>query len=232
MYAGTTRFLRVMAACLAASWFVHTAGADLLEVTVKRKEPVITKQVFDPKRPSPKMPRLTPPESGVCDFDFEIDTGLGYSISPSDSTTVKITIDAVDIITSLVVRIWTARGSPPKLQAHEQGHQALCEYYYQNADLIARKAAEPLIGRSFVGSGGNRKAAEDNAVQQALALIASEYMDNTRVRCSAAQQRYDRLTRHGLATLDEKEAIAQVVQEDPEPPRESRPAAAKPAPAR
>lgn len=196
--------------------------ASLPEVKVTRKEPTVSRQTFDPRRPSPKMPKLTPPESGVCDFDFTISPKLGYTVSNNRGTVVEIIVDEWDIETTLDVRIWTARGSPAKLLAHEDGHRLICEYYYQNADFIAREVAEPLIGRTFTGRGANRQAAEADATRQAIAALSDEYMNRTRVRASAAQRRYDRLTAHGTRPIGEAEAIAQIVREDPEPSRASR----------
>jgi hypothetical protein len=192
------------------------------EVKVTRKDPTVSRQTFDPRRPSPKMPKLNPPESGVCDFDFTISPKLGYTISNNRGTVVEIIVDEWDIETTLDVRIWTARGSPAKLLAHEDGHRIICEYYYQNADFIAREVAEPLIGRTFTGRGANRQAAEADATRQAIAALSDEYMNRTRVRASAAQRRYDRLTAHGTRPIGEAEAIAQIVKEDPEPSRASR----------
>jgi protein disulfide-isomerase len=206
----------------------------MAEVTVKREAPKVTRQVFDPKRPSPKMPKLTPPESGVCDFDFVIDTGVSYSIGAATADSLEITVDELDLVTSLEVRIWTAQGTPPKLLAHEEGHREICEYYYQNADIVARAVAEPLIGRTYVGKGPNRKAAESDAVKQITTAISDAYMARTRMRCSAAQKRYDALTKHGLTPLPEAEAIATILKVDPEPSREAllaQLAAAAPAPA-
>src|SRR5690606_32643719 len=112
------------------------------------------------------------------------------------------------------------------LLAHENGHSAICEYYYQNADFVAQEVAEPLLGRTFTGRGASRKAAEAAATQQAITALVNEYMNRTRVRASAASRRYDRLTAHGTRPISEGDAIAQVVKEDPEPSRASRLAAA------
>jgi len=202
------------------------AGAARPEVTVKREEPKVSRQTFDPRRPPANMPKLTPPESGVCDFDFTIKVGISHSVSNQQGNTVEIMVDEIDLVTTLDVRIWTARGSPPKLLAHEDGHRLICEYYYQNADFIAREVAEPMIGRTFTAQGANRQAAISTAVSTAIKTISDEYMNRTRVRASAAQRRYDRLTAHGTRPIGEAEAIAQIVKEDAEPSRESRIAAA------
>lgn len=211
--------LLLFAALAPCAIAVQAASPD---VTVTRLEPNVSRQTFDPKRPSPKMPKLNPPESGICDFDFGITPSLGYSVSNVQGNTVEIIVDEWTITTNLDVRIWTAKGSPAKLLAHENGHSAICEYYYQNADFIAREVAEPLLGRTFRGQGANRKAAEADATQKAITALANEYMNRTRVRASAANRRYDRLTAHGTRPISEADAIAQVVKEDAEPSRASR----------
>src|SRR5215510_6215418 len=65
------------------------AGASLLRsgravaqgspVRVTREEPITVRTEFDPRRPPPEMPPLTPPEAGVCKTTFELSASLTYS---------------------------------------------------------------------------------------------------------------------------------------------------------
>ena len=163
------------------------------------------------------MPKLTPPESGVCDFDFYSDAGLGTFTDEIAPNTVEVEVDSVDIVLDLKVRIWTAGGSPKKLLDHEEGHRQICEYYYRNAEVIARQIAQKMIGRKATATGANRKAAESAAMQKLLTEMNTAYMNEVRVRCSACQKRYDKITNHSLIPIAEAEAIKQAVAAEPPP---------------
>jgi hypothetical protein len=97
---------------------------------------------------------------------------------------------------------------------HEEGHRQICEFYYKDAEAIARKSAQAVIGKSFKGTGRDKKAATDDAMSKAIAFVSEAYMNETRVRCSAAQKIYDRLTNHSLINITEAEAIKQALAEE------------------
>lgn len=186
-------------------------------VTVKKNPPKITRQSFDPKRPSPRMPKLTPPESGVCHFEFVADAGLGTFTDQIDATTVEVEVDSVDFVLDLQIDVWAMNGAPKKLVAHEEGHRQICEYYYKDAEKIAQRLGREMIGRKARGSGATKQKATDEAMHKLLGELNLAYMNETRVRCSACQKRYDKITNHSLLPIPESDAIAQALAAEPPP---------------
>lgn len=201
---------RLLLSALAAG-ALCSAAANAQPVSVTREEPVVTRFEFDREHPPEHMPKLTPPEAGVCDTTFELSAGIGYSLELTSPGTVNIWVDKLDITTRLRMTIYTLAGAPQKLRAHEEGHRAISEHYYATAGIIARVAATPLIGKMFTGSGNDRAAAERDAQQQVLTALQETYMTRMRVSSVAANKLYDELTQHGLNGVDEADAVAQAI---------------------
>jgi hypothetical protein len=177
-------------------------------VRVTREEPVVERREFNARRPPRDMPPLTPPESGVCKTTFELAASVSYSSEPVSATRARIYVDELDIVTRLRFEIFTLRGAPPKLRAHEEGHRAIGEHYYRDAAQIAKEIGRRLIGETFIGSGADQKAAQRAGFEQVVAEIERAYMARVRIPSAAANERFDAITNHGLEPIDEAEAIA------------------------
>jgi hypothetical protein len=184
-----------------------SALAQAAPVRVTREEPVVSRTLFDPARPPPDMPELTPPEAGVCKTTFELEAGVTYSAERLSRTAARISVDGLEIVTRLRFEIFTARGAPPKLSAHEEGHRSIGEHYYEGAAQIADAIGRRLIGTTFDGSGADQEAAQRNAFEKVVAEIERDYMARMRVPSAAANERFDEITSHGLDAIDEADAI-------------------------
>jgi hypothetical protein len=195
----------------------NVRAADEHPITIKKNPPKITRRAFDPNHPPAAMPKLTPPESGVCHFDFGSDAGLGTFTDLIDPHTVEIEIDSVDMVLDLAIDIWAMNGAPKKLLNHEEGHRQIAEHYYKDAEKIARRLAQSMIGRKARGTGKDKQSATDQAMQKLLTELNLAYMNETRVRCSACQKRYDKITNHSLIPIPEADAIAQALAAEPPP---------------
>lgn len=180
-------------------------------VRVTREEPITVRTEFDPARPPPEMPPLTPPEAGICKTTFELSASVTYSAERLSGLTARIYVDGLDIVTRLRFDIYTAQGAPPKLRAHEEGHRAIGEHYYGDAAKIAADIGRRLIGVTFDGTGIDQEAAQENAFGKAVAEIERDYMARMRVPSAAANERFDEITRHGLEAIEESEAIARAI---------------------
>src|SRR6185503_8655837 len=132
-------------------------------VRVTREEPVVSRTQFDPARPPPDMPELTPPEAGVCKTTFELEAGVTYSAERLSRTAARISVDGLEIVTRLRFEIFTAQGAPPKLSAHEEGHRTIGEHYYEGAPQIADAIGRRLIRATLDSSGADQEAAQRNA---------------------------------------------------------------------
>jgi hypothetical protein len=206
----TRRALLAGAAGLAAAGLLRarSAAAQDSAVRVMREEPIVLRTQFDPKRPPPEMPPLTPPEAGVCKTTFELSASVTYSAERLSGLTARIYVDGLDIVTRLRFDIYTALGAPAKLGAHEEGHRQIGEHYYGDAARIADEIGRRLIGVTFDGAGLDQESAQENAFGKVIAEIQRDYMARMRVPSAAANERFDEITRHGLAAIDEGEAVA------------------------
>jgi hypothetical protein len=182
-----------------------SAGRSAVRVTQER--PVVERREFDPRQPPPDMPALTPPESGVCKTTYELSASVTYSAERLSSTRSRIYVDALDIVTRLRFEIFTIENAPQKLRAHEEGHRAIGEHYYESATAIAEDIGHRLIGATFDGRGLDEQAAQRDAFGKVIAHIEREYMARVRVPSAAANEHFDEITDHGLQPIDEAEAV-------------------------
>jgi hypothetical protein len=193
------------------AWAQHAA------VRVHRERSVVQRIEFDPSAPPPGMPKLTPPEAGVCNTTFELETGVSYAVEPLTASTVLITVGELDLTTRVMFDIYSVAGAPQRLREHEEAHRRIGEYYYRNAAAAAERIARALIGERFEGTGATEDAAQKNALEKVLVSIETDYMARTRDRSAAANVRFDAITNHGLEAIDASTAIARAVAVDPEP---------------
>lgn len=202
-----------LAAAAAALWPRSAPRAQGRGVRVTRKPPVVRRHEFDPRRPPRNMPVLTPPEAGVCNAMFEIDTRIGYSVKPKARGVLTIAPHTIEVVTGLVLEIFTVAGATPKLRAHEEAHREISEHIYKEADAIAHELAVPLLERTFDGSGASRAAAERDAFEKAVTAYNSAYFTRTRDRSMQANQRFDELTEHGRNSVDTNDALVRALRE-------------------
>jgi hypothetical protein len=202
-----------MAAGIGTAW--HGAAAAQA-VRVRSEAPIIERIEFDPWSPPAGMPKLTPPESGVCNTTFELATGVSYSVEPRSPTTVKVYVEELELVARVTFEIYTIKGAPAKLRAHEEAHRVIGEHYYKNAGAVAQQLGDALIGASFDGVGEDEDAAQRNGFDKVVAAIETAYMARIRIPSAAANVRFDDITKHGLSDIDEVTAIAMAIGADPE----------------
>jgi hypothetical protein len=200
-------------AAIALAGWLPAANGQVVTVTVE--PPAVARVEFDRRQPPPEMPGTSVDGSGVCKNVFEIEAGVASSMEWLTPTSVRAYPENFEIITRLEVTIYTAKGSPAKLHAHEEGHRAIGEHYYGGAEAAARQAALSLVGRSFEASGTDRAATERAAGERVLSALKEAFMQRTHARSAAANARYDAITEHGLNGIGEREAIAAAIGHDP-----------------
>jgi hypothetical protein len=122
-------------------------------------------------------------------------------------------LSGVEVATRLQITLWTPLEGPAKVLAHEEGHRAICEIYYEGADLIARELGEREIGRQISSAIGDKNAAEVELKKIQDALIAA-FMRETARRCDFAQARFDAITQHSINPIDESAAITLALDEE------------------
>jgi len=191
--------------------FTHGATAESVPegVVIKISPPKITRRTFDPQNPPKEMPKLTPPEVGTCVYSF----GCTTEVVLRGVTGKFARLSGVEVSTRLSITLWTPEVGPPKILAHEEGHRAICEIYYRDADLIARELAERQIGRQIPVKIRDKDVAQAELRKIQDAIIA-EFMRETANRCDHAQARYDAITQHSVDPIPESEAIGRSLAEE------------------
>ncbi|HUQ53806.1 MAG TPA: hypothetical protein VM692_16370 [Gammaproteobacteria bacterium] len=199
------------AVALGAGVLAQSAHAQRSPVRVEREEPVIVRAEYDPRRPPADMPELKPPESGVCKTTFELSASVTYSAERLSRTSARIYVDELDIVTRLRFDIFTIKNAPAKLRAHEEGHRAIGEHYYESAERIATDIGKRLIGATFDGTGADQDAAQQDGFNKVVEEIERAYMALVRAPSASANERFDEITNHGLDPIDENEAIRRAI---------------------
>ena len=185
----------VAAVCLGILLPAANARADIV-VTVEA--PTLVRVFFESDRPPPEMPVSAAEGSAACSNVFEIEAKIESSVEVVSPTAVHVYPENFEIVTRLKSTIYLPDRSPSLLHEHEEGHRAIGEHFYRDAEAAAREAAQSLIGQSFEGIGLDRAEAEQRAGRSVLAVLKDEYMKRTHARSAAANARYDEITKHGL----------------------------------
>ena len=187
------------------------AYADSPQVEIVKMPAQIETRYFDPKRPPRDRPPLTGPEEAVCAGDFLSDAAVGAQAMQTDATHAKATINRIKVTLQLNITIWLPN-NPPKLTVeHEEGHRQISEYYYQNADAIARRIGESYLGKTIDLSGRDLRKALSAAIGKAAEEITNEY--SRQMPVETTQARYDEITDHNRKDIPVPEAVAQALKE-------------------
>jgi hypothetical protein len=185
--------------------------AEQPQVTIVKTPMNMATKYFDPKRPSRERPPLTPPEEAVCASDFLSDASIGAQAVQTDATHAKATINQIKVTLQLDITIWLPTNPQKWTVEHEEGHRQISEYYYKNADAIARRIAEPYLGKVIDISGRDLRKALSAAVQKVGAEITNEY--NKQMPVEVTQDRYDSITEHSRKDIPVPDAVAQAIRE-------------------
>jgi hypothetical protein len=122
-----------------------------------------------------------------------------------------MTINKVEVTIELNIIVWVPTNPPKGVAAHEEGHRQISEFYYKNADAIARKVAAPYMGKQIDISGPDLRAAMSKVLKQAGTDITEAY--NKEMTVEATQARYDAITDHSRKDIPVPDAITQAIKE-------------------
>jgi len=207
---------------------VFALGLSLLAVaspgaqptaSVEKTLPRVVYRVFDPMNPPAEMKKkLIPPEAGLCEFEFGCVIQTGVELPRFGFKEIPATISSIRLVARLSITIWTVVDAPPKLRAHEEAHREICELYYQKADKVAVRLAQQALGRKLPIPTKHREAAAQEALDAFQNELLAEFLKETATPCTAAQERFDAITAHGLDPIGEADAIARAMDEKGESP--------------
>jgi hypothetical protein len=184
------------------------AAVQVLVAPVK-----IEQRIFDPANPPPGMPRLIPPEAAFCEYGYRCTTECNVESVRVLFKTKPATITGVTVTVGMEVILWLPNNAPPKLTNHELAHQKVCEVVYQHAEATARELAEMLVGHKLQHSLKEEAALREEIKGVQNDLVAA-YMGRIGGACARMQQYLDSITKHGIDSLDEEEAIARVLAQE------------------
>jgi len=190
--------------------------AEPPQVEIVKMPAHIDTRYFDPKHPPPDRPPLTGHEEAVCAGDFLSDASVGGQVRQIDATHVKATINRIKVTLQLNITTWLPNHPQQWTVEHEEGHRQISEYYYRNAEAIARRIAEPYLGKTIDLSGADLRNALSAATGKIAEDITSEYKRQMPVK--ATQDRYDTITEQSRKEIAVPDAVAQALKETyPEP---------------
>jgi hypothetical protein len=184
------------------------------EVKINRREPIVERKTFDPKKPPAEMPKLDPKEAAVTQSFFGAESRVGGSVEQrkvGDEYHASVKVDTVEMTLTLRITIWLPKDAVPKLVNHEEGHRKISEHFYRDAEKIARKEAQGLLGRTIQGKGRDFEDAANNALQQAAQELGGRFLGQTDTPAGKAQDFYDEITAHGTNPVKEDKAIADAI---------------------
>lgn len=203
----------VVVALLLFPW-APSVYADQPQVEIVKIPAQVGTRYFDPKRPPRDRPPLSGPEEAVCAGDFLSDVSVGAQAVQTDATHAthaKATINRVKVTLQLDMTIWLPNNPQKWTVEHEEGHRQISEYYYRNAEVVARRVAEPYIGKTFEISGQDLRRALSAAVGKIAEEITNEY--NRQMPVETTQDRFDEITEHSRKEIPVPDAVAQALRE-------------------
>jgi hypothetical protein len=182
------------------------------------KDPVnFATRAFDPANPPPDMPPLRNSEYAECDSQFLSGATVGGETRQTDATHATMTITHVKVNLQLHITIWTPAGATQLIADHEDGHRHISEFYYQNADQVARRIAATYMDKQVDISGTDLNAESNKMLAQMATEITEEY--NKELDPEPTQLLYDEITDHGrngiIASAAAEHAIKNIGIETP-----------------
>jgi hypothetical protein len=207
---------------------VSAVRADQPQVEIIKMPAQVGTRYFDPKRPPRDRPPLKGPEEAVCAGDFLSNASVGAQAMQTDATHAKATINRIKVTLQLDMTIWLPNNPQKWTIEHEDGHRQISEYYYQNAEAVARRVAESYIGKTVDISGSDLRKALSAAVGKIAEEITNEY--NRQMPVETTQDRYDTITEHSRKEIPVADAVAQALKETYPAQAAAMPASTSPSP--
>jgi len=210
------RCTSLICACLIALILAATARADTINVT--KAPPKIERKTFDPANLPKPAPPLHEHEIAVCEYLYRIEVDLKFTPltvapAPGGGVRASVRVDSAAIRLSMPITVWLPKGVDDQVKAHEDGHKAIAEFFYKDADKAAREAAKGVVGREVEADGKDKNAAMRAALGKAAEEISQKYMASVKDPCAQAQAKFDEITDHSNnRELKSDAAAAQVLE--------------------
>jgi len=191
--------------CLVSVTPVWAKDEDLV---VRKSSATIVLRTFDPKYPPKDMPPLKGDEAAVTESSFGCAVQVEVETTKSEDQQGKSKIVAIHADLRLDVTEWLPKGVSAKIRNHEDGHRAISEVFYADAEKVAREIAKKYVGRELKVKSGDI----DAASKQAAGEYCEEYLGAVEKPSQKAQEQYDSLTDHGRNKVPENKAVNKAVE--------------------
>jgi hypothetical protein len=171
-------------------------------------------KTYPPGHPPPSANVATGNEAGLCEYAFECTTLAHAQFRQRSGKPASVTLDSAEIELTLTITIWTAEGTGPEVRAHEETHREICDRYYQDAETIARRVAQPVLAQPVTITGSDTPVAAEERVRTLQKTIVADVMREIHERCGFAQEVFDRITDHGRAPVTNSDALQRALTEE------------------
>ena len=176
------------------------------------KQPVaLTNRTFDAGNPPQDMPPLASGENAACESNFLSNASVAGESQETDATHAIVTVTRITVTLQLNITIWLPGNATQHVIEHEEGHRQISEYYYRDADKLAKRIAAAYVGKQVAITGADLRTEMGNALQQIGTEITEEY--NKELNPEPTQLRYDAITDHSRNDVAAKDAVAQALNE-------------------
>jgi hypothetical protein len=186
----------------------QTAAA---EPTVIKQPVALTNRTFDAGNPPQDMPPLASGENAACESNFLSNASVAGESQQTDATHAIVTVTRITVTLQLNITIWLPGNATPHVIEHEAGHRQISEYYYRDADKLAKRIASAYMDKQVAITGADLRTEMGNALQQIGTEITEEY--NKELKPEPTQLRYDAITDHSRNDVAAKDAVAQALDE-------------------
>jgi hypothetical protein len=190
--------------------FAQNAGKKEDSVKVEKGDVKVEYKTFDPKNLPNPPPPLKGDEAAVCVYSFGVDSNVKYGFrAPGNrgegAVSTNVELAGVDVRVSLSIVIWLPTNATGQLKAHEEGHRAIAEHYYKDAEQIARREARQVVGKKIPIKAANLEAAAQSEIEKVNKALCDQVMAEMEGPCGKAQDIYDGITDHGRKTKPSSE---------------------------
>jgi len=170
-------------------------------VEVNKAPPAVEHRKFERNNPPSDMPPLEPQEAAVTKSVFGIASEFSVQAMPEEKrgnkTLTRVKVTGVTLNLSLKITVWLPTDAPRTIVDHEEGHRQISEYFYKDADKIARVIAQKYMGRTYEAEGGDAEGASRAALDKAINELSQIYMAQTQNIAARANEIFDEITSHG-----------------------------------
>lgn len=188
--------------CLTVS---SCASSQWNEDTVVQKDPLtLEKIMFDPKDVHQTPVQID--REGETQWKFQCIPQLEYDVvamrtKPDGTHVALLEMKKAKLHLSLPVKTWLPNNARKVLVEHENGHVKILQQVYDHAEEAARIASQAVINSVFQGEDRDDLKAKERAVDNATAVILSEYRRYTSHVVDRVSTRYDEFSDNCAYTI-------------------------------